>query len=247
MNFFNKVKKQNSKQESWIEHLNIDAGNWFQVFSACLGKTMAIQTACSEQAVKGQDWNVNFSEGVILFGSQKYPLQFIGSEAASSNTWLWGWENINDFPEKIIQLAMHTKEIGERWKLEPLTTAEFTLDDTFNGHNLSIVTCGLSDKYCYYRGPHAGGAIFVAFSSVPGRVFAPVDIHKFISITTQCIQQFHIDHKTFVEGFLSWNGTKYEWNDQTLIAHFQKDLKIEFEHKKDFLRICSMNTNLSGR
>ena len=68
---------------------------------------------------------------------------------------------------EIIQVATHAKVVGERWNLEPLTTAEFTLDDTFNGHNLSIVTCGLVDKYCYYRGPHSGGAIFVAFSGVP--------------------------------------------------------------------------------
>lgn len=47
-------------------------------------------------------------------------LQFIGSEAASSNTWLWGWENINGFPEKIMQTAIRTKEIGELWKFFPL-------------------------------------------------------------------------------------------------------------------------------
>ena len=142
----------------------------------------------------------------------------------------------------------HTrKSSGERWNLEPLTTAEFTLDDTFNGHNLSIVTCGLVDKYCYYRGPHSGGAIFVAFSGVPDSVFASVDVQKFVSITTQCIQQFHIDHKIFVEGFLSWNNTKYEWDNQTLLAHFQQDLKIEFEQVNDFWRICAMNTILSGK
>lgn len=240
MRLLGKDRSKDNNQEIFLDRLNIDKGNWFQVFSACLGKMMAIQTACSELVVKGQDWNVDFSEGFIFFGSQKYPLQFIGSEAVSSNTWLWGWENINGFSEKIIQTALHAKEVGERWKLEPLITAEFILDDTFNGHNLSIVTCGLADKFCYYRGPHAGGAIFVAFSGVPDQVFDSVDIHKFISITTQCIQQFHLDHKIFVEGFLLWNNTKYEWNDQTLTAHFQQDLKIEFEQVNDFWRICSM-------
>lgn len=129
MRFWGKDRKQDNRKNIWIEHLNIDTGNWFQVFSACLGKMIAIQTACSEQVVKGQDWNVDFSEGVILFGNQKYPLQFIGSEATSSNTWLWGWENVNGFSEKIIQVATHAKVVGERWNLEPLTTAEFTLDD----------------------------------------------------------------------------------------------------------------------
>ena len=247
MRFWGKDRKQDNRKNIWIEHLNIDTENWFQVFSACLGKMIAIQTACSEQVVKGQDWNVDFSEGVILFGNQKYPLQFIGSEATSSNTWLWGWENINGFSEKIIQVATHAKVVGERWNLEPLTTAEFTLDDTFNGHNLSIVTCGLVDKYCYYRGPYSGGTFFVAFLGVPDSVFAPVDIQQFVSMTMQCIQQFHIDHKIFVEGFLSWNNTKYEWNNQTLLAHFRQDLKIEFEQVNDFLRICSMNTVLSGK
>ena len=90
MRLWGKDQKQDNRKNIWIEHLNIDTGNWFQVFSACLGKMIAIQTACSEQVVKEQDWNVDFSEGVILFGNQKYPIQFIGSEAASSNTWLWG-------------------------------------------------------------------------------------------------------------------------------------------------------------
>jgi len=247
MKLFHKNKKENHRQEIWIERLGIDTGSWFQVFSACLGKMMAVQTACSEQVVKGQDWNVDFSEGTIRFGNRAYPLQFIGSESSSSNTWLWGWENINGFSEKIIEMAVHTKEIGNRWKLEPLTAAEFALDDTFNGHNLSIVACGLADNYCYYRGPHAGGAIFVAFSGVPDSVFAPVDIHTFLSITTQCIQQYPVAHKAFIQGFLTWNHTKYEWDGQTLIADFPQELKIGFEQAGEFLRICSINTVVSGK
>ncbi len=240
MKLFRREKKRDHKQETFIDGLAIDTGNWHQVFSACLGKMMAIQTACGEIVIKGQDWNVDFSEGTISFGSKKYPVQFIGSESSSSNTWLCGWENINGFSEDVIRLARHIKEMGERWKLEPLTTASFTLDDTFHGHNLSIVTCGLAEKYCYYRGPHAGGAIFVAFSGVPDAVFALIDIHKFISITMQCIQQFSVDHKIFVEGFLLWNHTKYDWNGHTLTAHFGEDLRIEFEQADEILRICSI-------
>lgn len=237
MQLFHRNKKHGRKPEPFIDRLAIETENWLQVFSACLGKMMAIQTACSEYVVKGQDWNVDFSEGVICFGNKKYSIQLIGSEATSSNTWLWGWENINGFSEKILQTVRHTKELGERWGLKPLTTAELPLDDTCNGHNLCIVTCGLEEHLCYYRGPHAGGAVFVAFSDVPDEVFTPVDLHKFISLTTQCIQQFHMDHKIFTEGFLSWNHTDYEWNDHLLTAHFQQDLNMEFD---DLWRIRSM-------
>lgn len=46
MRFWGKDQKQGNRKNIWIEHLNIDTGNWFQVFSACLGKMIAIQTAC---------------------------------------------------------------------------------------------------------------------------------------------------------------------------------------------------------
>ena len=75
---------------------------WNEIFSANLGKIMAIQTACAKYVVKNRDWNVNFNRGIISFGNDEYPLQFLGSEANSSNTWLWAWENINGFDENII-------------------------------------------------------------------------------------------------------------------------------------------------
>ena len=63
---------------------------------------------------------------------------------------------VNGFSEKIIQVATHAKVVGERWHLEPLTTAEFTLDDTFNGHTAvsythlisasSVPLCGKTDQ-----------------------------------------------------------------------------------------------------
>ena len=175
MKFWGKHKKQDQKEPLWLEKLPIDTGDWMQVFSACLGKMTAIQTACGEQVVRDQNWHVDFSRGMICFGEQAYPLQLIGSEASSNDSWLWGWENINRLPESLLRLAVSTKAVGERWKLDPLTMAGFALDDTFNGHSLSVVTCGLADRYCYYRCPHSGGAVFVAFSGVPGSVFAQVD------------------------------------------------------------------------
>ena len=112
MGIFQRTKKKETTQESFIDGLDLDRGNWFQVFSACLGKMMAIQTACSELVVKGQDWNVDFAEGTIRFGNRAYPIQFLGSESTADNTWLWGWENINGFSEEIIQFAQKTKEKG---------------------------------------------------------------------------------------------------------------------------------------
>ena len=219
---------------------------WNDVFSANLGKIMAIQTACAKYVVKNRDWNVNFNRGIISFGNDEYPLQFLGSEATSSNTWLWAWENINEFDDKIISLAREIKAKGEKLNLEALTTAEIDISDELNGHTLSIVACGLADKnYCYYYGPHSGGAILVAFDGVDEKVFTPVDAKDFADIVVRCIQQFPLNHKLFVESFLEWNKTKYKWKENTLIADFENSqkLEIDFEEKTELARIINIRLN----
>ena len=219
---------------------------WNEIFSANLGKIMAIQIACAEYVVKNRDWNVDFDRGIISFGNDEYPLQFLGSEATSSNTWLWAWENINEFDDKIISLAREIKAKGEKLNLEALTTAEIDISDELNGHTLSIVACGLADKnYCYYRGPHSGGAILVAFDGVDEKVFTPVDAKDFADITIKCIQQFSLNHKIFVENFLEWNKTKYKLQGDTIIADFKKDgkLMIELEKIENSFRIKNISLN----
>ena len=219
---------------------------WNDIFSANLGKMMAIQIACGELVVKNKNWNIDFNKGIIAFGDDEYPLQFLGSEANSSNTWLWSWKNINGFDDKIISLARSIKEKGEKINLEPLTTAEIDISDELNGHTLSIVACGLADKnYCYYRGSHSGGAIFVAFNGVDEKVFSSVNTRKFIDITMRSIQQFSLNHKLFIENFLEWNKNKYKWQGNIIIADFGKDgeLRIEFEKIKDNFRIKNISLN----
>ena len=219
---------------------------WNEIFSANLGKIMAIQIACAEYGVKNRDWNVDFDKGIIAFGNDEYPLQFLGSEANSSNTWLWAWENINGFDDKIISLAREIKAKGEKLNLEALTTAEIDISDELNGHTLSIVACGLADKnYCYYYGPHSGGAILVAFDGVDEKVFTPVDAKDFADIVVRCIQQFPLNHKLFVESFLEWNKTKYKWKENTLIANFENSqkLEIDFEEKSELARIINIRLN----
>ena len=219
---------------------------WNEIFSANLGKIMAIQIACAEHVVKNRDWNVDFDRGIISFGNDEYPLQFLGSEATSSNTWLWAWENINEFDDKIISLAREIKAKGEKLNLEALTTAEIDISDELNGHTLSIVACGLADKnYCYYRGPHSGGAILVAIDGVDEKVFSSVSAKDFVDITIKCIQQFSLNHKLFVESFLKWNKTKYKWQGNSIIADFEKDgkLMIELEKIENNFRIKNISLN----
>ncbi len=243
--FQKKTEQQAQTGKSIFDNVNgIDKGNWQDVFSACLGKMLAIQYAADEWVIKDRDWNVDFSRGVILFGSDEYSIQFIGSESEIKNTWLWGWVNINRLDKSLLTFGNKIRALGKKWKLQPLIEEEIELNDCFNGHNLSIVACGLADeKVCYYRCPYSGGAAFVALSNVPEKVFASVGVLRFTSIIMYCVEQYKINGKILVESFLLWNNTPYRWESDTqIIAHFETDLVITFEYIGGELRIVSMKT-----
>lgn len=221
-----------------VPYEKIPNATWLQTFSACLGKMTAIQYACGDYVVRNQDWNVDFRRGVISFGMDEYPIQFIGSESQSSDTWLWGWENINHLDNSLLQLVRDAKQKGEQLGLDVFTQVEPALNSIVSGHNLSVIVCGLQEPpVCYYCCPYDGGVAFVALSNVTDEVFAPVDVQKFMDITTQCIENHILDHRVFVESFLDWNKIAYDWDGQTLVAHFAQNLKIQFEKLDEYWRI----------
>ena len=217
----------------------------YEVFSAVLGKAMLSQTKLGELVVKGRNWGADLTGGTISFGDDSYPVQFIGNESTSSDTWLWGYENVNNYPESVISLAEQTKQKGEELGLEILTIPEIDLTDIFNGHLFGMLTCGLSDEnICYYRGPHANGAVVLGVSGIDELVYADVDVQTFVDITMQSIQSFTVDHKIFIESFLYQNNTEYNFEGDNIIAHFGEDLKIKFEKLEGSLRIANMETVL---
>ena len=238
-------RKKQAEETSWVESLGIDLSDWDEVFSVCLGKMTAVQTAFGDQVVGDREWHIDFSRGAIAFGDREFPIQLIGSESDVSDSWLWGWQNVNGLPEEELRLASRIRAMGERWGLEALTEASFALSDSFNGHNLSVVACGLSEGCCYYRCPHANGAVFVAISGAPETVFAPVDACRFIGVAMRCVDQFDVDHRIFIEAFLVWNKTAFDRNGLKLVAHFAEgDLEVEFVKLVDgFLRIVSFSAD----
>jgi len=222
--------------------LGIDLSDWSQVFSASLGRVLANQMACDKLVIRRRNWFVDFTKGTLAFGDDEYPVQFLGSEAYERNTWLWGWENINHFPDNVVSLAQWMRQTGTEWNLEPLTTVSFDLTDVLNGNNLSIVACSICEQStCFYAGWNGnGGRFFMIFSGLPDEVFAPVGALDFVNVTMQAMNEFSVDHTIFVKSFLYQNGTPYDEEGDTIVAHFDQDVRIMFEQTGDFRHISSI-------
>lgn len=221
----------------------IDFSNWDQVFSACLGKMYTVQNALVRLVKDEPDWNVDFEKGTLRLGKYRFHIQFLGSESNVTHTWLWGWENVNRFSNDLLGQAYLAQVYGQTWGLEPLIHAQCEVNDTFNGHTFSMLVCGaLAEDRCYYRCPTANGqgAAFVALTDAPKELFQPVDGITFINSAAQCVKGFYLDHKIFVESFLRWNRTPFDWSGDTLTAHFDRDVTVEFERTGENYRIRNM-------
>ncbi len=209
--------------------VELDPGSWRDVYSACLGPSRLVQLACQKHVVGGRAWDVDFDAGTLFFEDDAYPVQFLGSESSTDGSWLWGWDNVNNFPDELLTTCHHVHALGLSWGVAELTTARLALTPQVDGHALAAVASVLSpEPVAYYRGPHVGGAVLMAFSGLPEKVFAPVGVSEAAEVVTQCLDD-ECDHRILVEGLLRWNGTAYTRQGRRLTAYFPQDLVFDFD------------------
>lgn len=217
------------KKSHFLDELGIDKSNWSELFSACLGRAMLLQKRLFKQVVEASKWQADFESGKICFDKQEFDMQFIGSESFSSNTWLWGYENVNGFDERLLSLANMAREFGEKFGLEAFSTAQFELDEEINGHTLSMVACvALGEELSYYKIDYDGGAAYVAFRAET--IFKePVFASEVVSVVNECISAYELDHRLFTKGLLLGSEIKFSENKDEIVAKFKDELSFKFD------------------
>src|SRR6478735_6445211 len=102
-------------------------------------------------------WNVDLATGTFVFtaGSGETTecrVQFLGTSAPGPGSWMWGWHNVNGFPDDVLRAAEGTRATG----LAEATTAELSLDDELP-HRLTLAAKASSGSYTHYSAPVGGG------------------------------------------------------------------------------------------
>lgn len=221
----------------FLDRLGVDRSSFTDLFSACLGCGARVQEMGSKPIVKGRRRSVDFERGETLFGDDApRAIWYIGSEASSSRTWLWGYENINRLDERLLTLARDVRDFGLWHGLAELGTPKLALSEEINGHTLSANACGLSQEpLYYYRCPHAGGAVFVAFAA--GECVAPddtiklgMDASELISLVRDYIGAFQLNHAVLSGALLLRNGTKFSEAAGKIVANFKNDALFSFDN-----------------
>ena len=206
-----------------------------EALSENLGRVLAIQDNFNEKIFTGADWTVNLDDNTFSNAKEKYPIEFIGTAILKENgETIWIWEDSS--------LATEIQATAGNNAIPILTYNSFELPENMSANAFVSLACGILHDKIAFSGidyTEKGGMYYFVVSKLPETVFSPVGIKKFADITELAIKNYDIDHKIFVENFLEWNKTKYEWQGDKIIADFGNEdkLEIQFEKIEDEYRI----------
>ena len=128
------------------------------------------------------------------------------------------------------------RDFGLRHGPAELSTPKLALSAEINGHVLSTIACGLSQEPAiYYRCPHTGGAVFVAFAagecvSSEGAIASGMDASELISLARDYIGAFQLNHAVFIKALLLRNGTKFSEAAGKIVANFKNNAVFSFDN-----------------
>jgi hypothetical protein len=177
-----------------------------ELLSKHVGSAFARQLAFAD-VLGERGWSLSVTEGIAKFGDDmSHPVQLLGTEAHGNNTWLWAWANEqSDLPPTVLVACNKMRELGTTLEIDELKERSFDLGRA-DGHSLALVSSGIIGNCCYYRGPYDGGALFFLVERIPSAILKPVEAERAVTVITEVISQFDVDHGTMSQEFLRFHG-----------------------------------------
>lgn len=221
--------------------IDFDRGDFLHLVSLSAGYAISCQNAMGELIIRDNGWNVDIKGGKIRFGENEFKSGVLGSESESSGTWLWAWENTEGgLPE--ISAAPSRRAKKALSECPEFQTGKFMLDELHTGHNLTMVSCAVSEKYvCYYRCPYTGGAAFVTVEGLPAEVFAPLSAEALLRRIMEIVSTYYCDHRLLAAGTLYMNGNDFTAEGNTITAEINgRMLCFTFEPAEGLSRLADV-------
>ncbi|MEU4788814.1 DUF6882 domain-containing protein [Micromonospora tulbaghiae] len=201
-----------------------------RLFAEHVGTGLARQLALAD-LLGERDWQLDLPDGTATFGNDlRYRIQLLGTESHDDGTWLWAWANeASNLPPALLHLAGWLREYGHRQGVAELTAPTFPLQRA-DGHRLALLASGLTGR-CYYRGPYDGGAVFFHLDDAPPQITAPVRPERVLTVLTQVLQSFPVEHRVAVESFLHQQGWRLDRAPTSVTAQDRGGsvLRVDFD------------------
>ena len=199
------------------------------------------------------EWEVDFSSDPHLtFTSADGSVlrarpHLLGSESDREKTWLWGWENVNDFPDAVVGLSHEVRKYGAAEDVTELTTPELSLDEEL-ALRLTLASKEATDKWAHY--PAAAGAgttVWLLVDAAEVALPAP-QVKVSVRALMQGLTQTTVtDHRAAVEAYVAKRGVPTaelpEGGLRMLFSDGSADLSFDDQRR---ISNCDLNAPLEG-
>ena len=108
---------------------------------------------------------------------------------------------------KMLAMAAALKKYGAEKGVPELTQAEIPLGEV-QGHLLSMVACGACKAKAYYRGPYAGGAVFLLITDPDFPTWTGNALARILFTFPQVFSTFPARHRRAFSAYVRYYGLK---------------------------------------
>src|SRR5699024_10189560 len=199
------------------------------------------------------EWEVDFTsdphltfssaDGVVLRGRP----HLIGSESSRDKTWLWGWENVNDFPDAVIGLSHDVRKFGAAEEVAELTTPELDLDEEL-ALRLTLAAKEATGKWVHYPAEAGAGTTVWLLVDAAEVLLPEPQVKVSVRALMQGLTQTTVsDHRDAIDWYVRKRGIPArelpEGGLRMLFADGSADLSFDDERR---ISNCDMTTPLEG-
>ncbi len=209
-----------------IRKLRIDFRDFPSIYSACLGRVFLIQSRMEKNYLKQKEFKLNFKDANIILDEVVYDIQYMGCEA-QDNIWIWGWDEPNKPEGNVFDFTEQIKDFGEVYFADYAKVGKFKMLKENFGRDLASTICALYN-YCSHSVKTPNGILYLALTNAPKSIFEDVDLKSFIEVTNHCAKNIKMNHKLFVEGFLSFFDIEYFFDGDILKTNIERNIEIKF-------------------
>lgn len=199
------------------------------------------------------EWEVDFSsdphltftsaEATVLRGRP----HLLGSESNGQSTWLWGWENINEFPETVVGLAHEVRKFGAAEDVTELVTEELPLDEEL-ALRLTLAAKEVTGKWAHYPAAAGAGTTVWLLVDAPELTLPAPQVKTTVRALMQGLTQTTVtDHRVALEAYVAKRGIPTavlpEAGLRLLFADGSADLSFDEENR---ISNCEIGAPLEG-
>src|SRR5262249_9760356 len=147
-------------------------------------------------ALVGQSpWQLDLERGLLSFGeSQRWSIQVLGAESASSRTWLWAWASHTlRVPASLLRASLAVKAFGEQHGISELLSPRLRAGE-HTGHTLSLLASGICKANAYFCAPHEHGAVFLLIADGSFPVCSEPALRRVATVFPQAVSVLELDN-----------------------------------------------------